>query len=339
MHVANKPWTLISMPSDLQMPETAAAAEVIEVAAAVLRDAAGRVLVSRRPAGRHLAGLWEFPGGKIETGETAVAALARELREELGIEPGPSRPLVAVRHEYPEKVVRLRLFEVHSFSGQAHGAEGQEIRWVDIDALASLDMPPADAPLVRLLDLDGYYAISPSPADFESADRFVDAWRACLEAGFRLLRLRPGKDERVDSDLVDRIHRLTRGFGARWIASGELQQCFGWPADGIHLDTRQLMTLDQRPLPADKLVIASCHDLEETRIADLLGADLVTLSPVEATASHPDAAPMGWADFERVVCRSPLPVLALGGVRPEDWGRARALGAFGVAGIRAFGWR
>lgn len=320
-------------------PENTAAVETIEVAAAVLRDDEGRVLVSRRLAGRHLAGMWEFPGGKIEPGEAPEAALARELEEELGIMAGPSRPLIAVHHDYPEKVVRLCLYEVHSFSGTPHGAEGQEIRWVAPADLGALEMPAADRPLTRLLDLDGHYSISPSPGSFDSIDRFVDAWRASLEAGYRLLRLRPAAGERVAGELIERVDALTREFGARWIASGELEQCFGWPAHGIHLDTRQLMTLDKRPLPEDRLVIASCHDLEEIRIADSLGADLVTLSPVMPTASHPDASPMGWDDFERVVRRAPLPVMALGGMRPDDWARARSIGAFGVAGIRAFGWR
>jgi len=327
------------MPLQSSDSENAAAVETIEVAAAVLRDDEGRVLVSRRLAGRHLAGMWEFPGGKVEPGEVPEAALARELEEELGIKTGPSRPLVAVRHEYPEKIVRLCLYEVHSFSGTPHGAEGQDVRWVAPGALAELEMPAADGPLIRLLDLDGHYSISPSPGEFDSTDRFVDAWRASLEAGYRLLRLRPAPGERVASEMIRRIDAVTREFGARWIASGELEQCFGWPADGIHLNTRQLMTLDKRPLPADRLVIASCHDLEEIHIADSLDADLVTLSPVMPTPSHPDAAPMGWDDFERVVRRSPLPVMALGGVRPDDWGRARAIGAFGVAGIGAFGWR
>jgi len=327
------------MPLDFANPPNLSDIETIEVAAGVLRDGEGRVLVSRRLAGRHLAGMWEFPGGKIEPGEAPEAALARELEEELGIAAGPSRPLAAVRHEYPEKIVRLRLYEVHSFSGSPTGAEGQEIRWVTPAGLGDLEMPAADRPLIRLLDLDGHYSISPSPGTFESADRFVDAWRASLEAGYRLLRLRPAPGERVSSDAITRIDAMTREFGARWIASGELEQCFGWPAHGIHLDTRQLMTLDKRPLPHDRLVIASCHDLEEIHIADGLAADLVTLSPVMPTDSHPDASPIGWDDFERVVRRSPLPVMALGGMRPDDWGRARSLGAFGVAGISAFGWR
>lgn len=312
--------------------------ETVDVAAGVLRDAEARVLVTQRPSGRHLAGLWEFPGGKIEAGESPGDALARELAEELDVEIGPTRPLVSIRHEYDDKIVRLRLFEVHSYSGRVRGAEGQALRWVAAGDLGDVSMPAADRPLIRLLELDGHYAISPSPESFGSAARFVEAWRGCLEAGFRLLRLRPARGERVDSGIVERIDRMTRDYGARWIASGELAQSFGWPAHGIHLDTAQLMQLDRRPLPAERLLLASCHDLEEIRIAESIGADLVTLSPVAETASHPDAEPIGWDDFERVVGYSPLPVLALGGMRPDDWARARSVGAFGVAGIRAFGW-
>ena len=122
---------------------------------------------------------------------------------------------MAVRHEYPEKIVRLCLYEVHSFSGTPHGAEGQDVRWVAPADLGDLEMPAADRPLIRLLDLDGHYAISPAPGAFDSADRFVDAWRASLEAGYRLLRLRPAHGERVPSELIERVDALTREFGAR----------------------------------------------------------------------------------------------------------------------------
>ncbi|MFN2333507.1 MAG: NUDIX domain-containing protein, partial [Wenzhouxiangellaceae bacterium] len=110
---------------------SACATTPVDVAAGVLRNERGQVLVSRRPPGRHLAGLWEFPGGKIETGEQPEAALARELEEELAIVAGPSRPLVAIRHDDREKSVRLRVFEVQSFCGTPRGVEGQSIQWVD----------------------------------------------------------------------------------------------------------------------------------------------------------------------------------------------------------------
>ena len=201
----------------------------LEVAAGVLRDEAGRVLVSRRPEGRDLAGRWEFPGGKIDPGETAEDALRRELAEELDIRIGRHRPLVSVRHKYRDKIVRLRLFEIHSFDGTARGVEGQLLRWVETDELRSLDMPPADRALIRLLDLDSHYSISPPPSSYASVSAFVDAWRGCLESGFHLIRLRPAPGERVPAELVEAIDRMTRAYGARWIASGELAQCYGWP--------------------------------------------------------------------------------------------------------------
>jgi len=322
-----------------EIPDFAPERPTIDVVAGVLRDDHHRVLLSQRPTGGHLPGLWEFPGGKIEPDESPVDALARELDEELGVRIGPSRPLVTIRHEYAEKIVRLRLFEIHSFEGEPSGAEGQPIRWIAPLELDPAQMPPADRPLIRLLDLDPHYSISPSPQSFESPARFIDAWRQCLDAGFRLIRLRPAPGERVPAEVIDAVDRMTRERGARWIASGELEQCYGWPAHGIHLRAGQMVQLDRRPWPAERLVIASCHDLEETRIADSVGADLVTLSPVAETSGPHADSPLGWEAFERVVAFSPLPVLALGGVRPDDWSRSRSAGAFGVAGIRAFGWR
>lgn len=310
----------------------------IEVAAAVIRDGDGRVLVTQRLPGRHLEGLWEFPGGKIEPGEAPNRALARELAEELGIEAGPMRPLVSVTHEYDEKTVRLRLFELHSYAGAPEGREGQALQWVDSDALRGLEMPAADRPLVRLLDLDAHYSISPSPASFGDPEVFLAGWQACLDAGFRLLRLRPEPGEAVPDVLVEAIAARTRAAGARWLVSGELDVIADWPADGVHLTTRQLVEHHRRPIAADRLLAASCHDLEEIRMAADLDADFVTLAPVSATRRQPDVMPLGWHDFERVVRHSPLPVLALGGLEPDDWGHARAAGAFGVAGVCAFGW-
>ncbi len=312
--------------------------DCIDVAAAVIRDDDGRVLVTQRMPGRHLEGLWEFPGGKIEPGEAPNRALARELAEELGIETGPMRPVVSVTHEYAEKTVRLRLFELHSYAGVPEGREGQALQWVDVEALRELEMPAADRPLVRLLDLDAHYSISPSPAGFGNPEAFLAGWQACLDAGFRLLRLRPGPAEAIPESLVRSIAERTRAAGARWLVSGELDVIAHCPADGVHLSTRQLVEHHRRPVTADKLLAASCHDLEEIRMAADLGADFVTLAPVSATRRQPGVLPLGWHDFERVVRHSPLPVLALGGLEPDDWGHARAAGAFGVAGVRAFGW-
>jgi len=127
---------------------------VVHVAAAAVIDAAGRVLIAQRPPGTHLAGGWEFPGGKLEPGEERVAGLARELREELGITiQGQPRPLIRVRHEYPAREVLLDIWVVTRYQGEPQGLDGQALRWVTQDELPATKLLPADQPIVAALRL------------------------------------------------------------------------------------------------------------------------------------------------------------------------------------------
>ena len=121
------------------------------VAAGILRDAHDRVLVSERLADGPFSGLWEFPGGKIGAGETAGAALARELAEELGIEVTGQRPFMELRHDYPDRAVRIEFFLVEAWHGEPAGREGQRLRWVPIAGLDHAQLLPADAPVVEAL--------------------------------------------------------------------------------------------------------------------------------------------------------------------------------------------
>lgn len=111
----------------------------------------GEVLVTRRRPDAHLGGLWEFPGGKIERGESAEAALCRELREELSIEVRRTQFLMRLQHQYSELDVLLEVFEVLDFSGEAHGAEGQSLRWLRPEALLETEFPPANRPIIEAL--------------------------------------------------------------------------------------------------------------------------------------------------------------------------------------------
>jgi mutator protein MutT len=127
---------------------------VIHVVAAAVIDTAGRVLIAQRPAGKHMAGGWEFPGGKLELGEERLAGLARELREELGITlVGTPRPLIRVRHAYPTREVLLDIWVVKSYNGEARGLDGQVLRWCTQDELEAAELLPADRPIVRVLRL------------------------------------------------------------------------------------------------------------------------------------------------------------------------------------------
>lgn len=126
------------------------------VMAVALIDEEGRVLLARRPAGKELAGLWEFPGGKLHPGENPENALVRELREELGIEvePGCLAPLAFASHEYETFHLLMPLFVCRKWQGMVRPCEGQELKWVRPEKLGDYAMPPADVPLVAtLLDI------------------------------------------------------------------------------------------------------------------------------------------------------------------------------------------
>ena len=132
---------------------TETAARTVLVSACALIDADGRVLMAKRPEGKPMAGLWEFPGGKIEPGETPEAALVRELEEELGVNTNESclAPLNFVSHSYPTFHLIMMLFICRKWSGVAEGREGQELKWVRPSALTDLPTPPADVPLIATL--------------------------------------------------------------------------------------------------------------------------------------------------------------------------------------------
>ena len=316
----------------------AAPRPLIVVAAGVLRNARGEVLLGQRAPGKHLAGTWEFPGGKREYGETGHEALSRELHEELGIDIGESTPLLSLTHDYPELSVRLMLREVRDWRGEPVGREGQALRWVAPASLPGLDMPPADRPVVRVLPLDPRYAITPDPSHFDSIDAWLAHWQGLLDQGFRLLQLRAHSlDATARVELARRCGELARRAGARWMLNATPQEALQAGADGVHLGS-DLLADFRRPeaAPADWLVAASCHSTGALARAGAAGVDFVTLSLVRPTATRPRAPSLGWERFGELCTLSPVPVFALGGVGPDDLGQARSFGAFGVSGIGGF---
>jgi mutator protein MutT len=126
---------------------------VVHVVAAAIIDGRGRVLIAQRPPGKHLAGGWEFPGGKLEPGEQRTQGLARELHEELGIAIRRPRPLIRVRHAYPTREILLDLWIVKSYTGEPQSLDGQALRWCPEEDLPSAQLLPADEPIVRALRL------------------------------------------------------------------------------------------------------------------------------------------------------------------------------------------
>ena len=139
----------------------ASGAGIVHVVAGVLSDARGRILLARRTAGRDLAGAWEFPGGKVEPGETPFQALDRELHEELGIRIHAIEPLIAVPQQYHAKRIVLDVYRVSKFSGKPRGLEHQALAWSPPEKLHTYPMPPADRPVVAALTQSPHYLITP----------------------------------------------------------------------------------------------------------------------------------------------------------------------------------
>jgi 8-oxo-dGTP diphosphatase len=307
----------------------------VHVAAAVIRGVDGRILIARRPEDKHQGGLWEFPGGKVEEGEAVRAALDRELGEELGIRPQTARPLIQIRHDYPDKQVLLDVWEVSSFTGEPHGAEGQPLAWASERQLLEYQFPAANNPIVAAARLPDRYLITP---DGLQPGELLAGIRSALAQGVRLIQLRaPNMFDPQYRDLAVDVQGLCAGK-AQLMLKGPLEWLGDFPAAGWHLTSEQLRkyAAGGRPFPRDRWLAASCHGAEELVLAAQMGVDFVTLSPVQATATHPEAQPLGWEAASAMLSHFNLPAYLLGGVAPSDIERAWQSGAQGVAGIRAF---
>ena len=303
---------------------------LIHVAVGVLRRPDGRVLAARRLPGRHLGGQWEFPGGKLDPGEDARAALERELGEEIGVEALDARPLIRFPCAYPDRRVLLDAFEVPRWRGRPRGREGQAVEWLAPEALRRRDLVAGAVPIVAAVELPSLYLITPEPAAGFSA-----RLRGRLEAGIRLVQVRakaapPAALRRLVRNAVEAAERT----GARIFVNGTPEAARAAGAHGAHLPARELARLAERPAWTGFGLAASCHDAHELALARALGVDFAVLSPVRTTPTHPAARPIGWEGFSRLVEPVDFPVFALGGLGPGDREAAWAAGAQGIAAVR-----
>lgn len=304
---------------------------LVEVAAAVLQRADGTFLLAQRPAGKIWAGYWEFPGGKLEQGESARDALVRELREELGIEVRTAYPWLMRVFTYPHATVRLHFFRVTAWSGELHPHEGQQFAWQLPTQVAVNPILPANAPILRALELPTVYAIS-NVAELGEEDFLLRLQRQ-LDSGLRLIQLR---EKHLTRDalkvLAQRVVAMAHAQGAKVLLNGDVALAQEIGADGVQLTASQLGELTTKP--DVNWCGASCHNAEELRRAATLGCDFALLSPVLPTQSHPGAAHLGWDGLALNVVGNSIPVYALGGLLPEDKEGAWQHGAHGIALLR-----
>ncbi len=309
----------------------------IEVAAAVLHDDTGRFLLAQRPPGKAYEGYWEFPGGKVEHGESAADAMRRELHEELGIEvdAGSVCPWLTRDFDYEHANVRLRFFRIYRWRGNPHGREGQQFAWQESTALNVAPILPANGPILRALSLPTVYGIT--HATETGVDVFIEQLQRALVRGLKLIQIRekemPDDALRIFSRrVIEHAHQQ----GARVLINGDARLAAELGADGVHLTAALTAALSERP--ACEWVAASCHNAGELANAIKLGVDFAVMGAVQPTLSHPGAGALGWDGFAQATRNTSIPVYALGGMRQDDLELARLSGAHGVAMLRG-AWR
>ncbi len=302
----------------------------VQVAAAVIRRDDGRVLISLRSPHVHQGGLWEFPGGKVDSSERHVDGLARELEEELGITIERAVPLIRIDHRYPDKHVTLEVLEVEAWQGEPRGREGQAIRWVEPQQLRGFDFPAANLPIRTALELP--HASLVVPAHEGDADTCLERLAQCLDAGVRLVRLPLTSPDRARVRRVARrAAAMCREAGAVLMLDALTGDVLASGADGLHLGAARMRQLSARPIGAEHLFSASCHNRSELEHAQRLGADFIYVSPVHAGVAGMADAALGWHRLRRLVRCARVPVFALGGMQSRDTRMARRAGCQGIA--------
>jgi len=301
------------------------------VVAAVIERADGSFLLGQRPSGKVYAGWWEFPGGKVEPGERASEALARELHEELGIVVRDAYPWIVRNHAYAHAVVRLNFFRVRRWEGEPAAREHQALRWQRLDRPMAEPMLPANAPVLAALGLPDRLAIT--AAETLGVGVMLERLAEAFARGLRLVQIRDlGLDPAARAEFAREAVALAHRHGARALVSTDVELARAVGADGVHFPARALRTLAERP--PGMLASAACHAAEELALAARLELDFAVLGAVKPTASHPGARTIGWSGFSALALGSAIPVYAIGGLDAGDLEDAWRAGAHGVAMIR-----
>jgi 8-oxo-dGTP diphosphatase len=311
---------------------------IVDVAAAVLlRDDNGtpEFLLAQRPEGKVYAGYWEFPGGKVEPGETMRDALVRELQEELGITVDRAWPWLCREFTYPHAKVRLKFFRVASWHGEIAPIEHSGFAWQKAGAPATVTpILPANGPILRALELPVLYALS--NAKENGIESELERLSTALGNGLRLFQIRDKTLSPTDRlRLASGAMSAMRAYpDARVLINDDEALARAVGAHGLHLSSGRLTQINRRP--DFEWVAASCHTADELARATQLNIDFAVLGPLLPTPTHPEETGMGWEHFAGMIERSPLPVFALGGMCQDLRETAWENGAHGIAMMR--GW-
>lgn len=301
----------------------------LQIAVGILKKQ-NDVLIALRQVGQDHADHWEFPGGKVEAGETVLEALVREFQEEIGVATTGWQPLIEIPWEYPKVQVHLNVFITESYSGQPSGQEGQEVKWTSIDSLSDYTFPEANQGIMTALQLPSQYMISGAMHNLKDG---LGRLEATLEEGTRLVELKPKGLELSDFfQFIEAAIERCHSYGAKVLLNGKPEWLLKFPqADGLQLSSSALLSFTERPIGRDKLLGVSAHSDVDIAKALELKADFLSLSPVKPTSAHPDLEALQWQGFARKVKDIPIPVYALGGMKPNEEVESIQQGGQGVA--------
>ncbi len=322
--------TLKSMPS-IEVKQD----KPIVISVGIVQDPISKkILISRRTKDQHLAGLWEFPGGKLENSESLFHTLKRELFEEVGISLISAYPIKQITHDYTDKSVCLNFWFVTEFTGDAYSKENQELQWVDMDQLHKFEFPEANNSVIESLNLSPFWMIT-SDCLMINIDEFVASTFNSIKK-YQLKQILFRSKKLNDADYYSVYYLLKEQcekLDCRVIINRKkinTKESSAW-----HLTSSQLFQQKRRPFK-DGWLSCSCHTLSDIKQAERLNVNFILLSAVQKTKSHPEAKALGWSEFKRLANQTVLPVYALGGVNREELTVARYNGAKGVAGISTF---
>lgn len=310
--------------------------EIVHVVIAILQNNKQEVLVSRRKSDVHLAGLLEFPGGKVEKNESPESALRRELKEELNVDIINAVPLIQIPYHYSDRKILLDTYLVDDYSGSVSGHEGQEVFWKKPEALDESEFPAANYGVIRALQLPKTFPVTPNFS--EDSDAFLANFENVVSnETTHVIQLR--SHDLIMSDymgLAKHCADLCEKHSVKLVLNRDIKALEISQASGLHLTSDNLLNTKVRPLDHRYLVGASCHNIKEIEHANSLRLDYMFVGPVIEKIHSVNCARLGWDGFSALSRRSVIPVYAIGGLSGTDLADCIDNGGQGVAAIREF---
>ena len=308
--------------------------EPVHVVVGVIQNSNNEVLVSRRKPNTHLAGLLEFPGGKVEQNELPIEALRRELSEELAIDIKSTTPLIQIPYRYPDCNLWIDVFLVNEYSGTITSHEGQEIIWKHASSIDDTEFPDANFGIIKALTLPKILPVTP---DSSGNENFIPRFENVVcRSEVEIIQLRSHNiSDREFKSLAKECVDLCDKNNVKLILNREVDTLEGLKFSGMHLTSKSLLCLKERPLGLESIVGASCHNAMEIEKANQLRLDYVFVGAVLEKFQDKTQAVLTWDGFANLIKDCQIPAYAIGGVNSININGSIRSGGQGIAAIRS----